>query len=73
MKKEMNPAVVVIVIVVVVAVVGFFIWRGSAGDAANVPPGGVGNASPFEPGGEANKGQARPSTGEAPVPAAPGQ
>lgn len=50
MKSEMNPVIAGVVIVILLGVVGFFLWRGTAGSGGK-KPGDVGNPSPFAPGG----------------------
>jgi hypothetical protein len=61
-KSEVNPVVGGIVVVLLLAIVGFFLWRGTAGSTAK-PAGAVGNPGPFAPGGPANSRGAKPAGG----------
>lgn len=61
MKKELHPAVVAAALIVAICVIGLLVWRGTNGDAANVPPGGVGNPGPFAPGGSQVGKSGRPT------------
>ncbi len=75
MKAEVNPVIAGIVLVVIAAVVGFFLWHGTAGAAGGKPPGAVGNAGPFSPGGAAVGKMSQPAqaaTGGRPGPAVMG-
>ena len=60
MKQQVSPAVVAVVIVLVLAVVGFFLYKGTAGAVGGKAKGEAGNPGPFSPGGVANKAMAKP-------------
>ncbi len=62
MKKDLHPAVVAATLIVAMCVIGFLLWRGTSGDAADVPPGGIGNPGPFSPGGSQVGKSGRPAT-----------
>ena len=70
MKKELHPAVVAVSLIVALCVIGLLVWRGTNGDAADVPPGGIGNPGPFSPGGSQVGKSGRPAGNASPGAAA---
>ncbi len=61
MKQQISPAVAAVIVIIVVAVVGFFLYKGTAG-GGNLPVGTTapGNNGPFSPGGAAVGQGAKP-------------
>lgn len=66
MKQQISPAVTAVIVIIVIAVVGFFLYKGTAG-GGSLPQGTTqpGNPGPFSPGGKAVGQGAAPSLGKA--------